>query len=282
MHLQTDDKQRLVGAAAAIPRDAVYAVGMDVKLTVNVCPGMGLCNGSRGIVADIIYPGEAGYVRPPGVKSQDAAVFPIIIVDFADYIGPPLLECVVEAGNHPRLVPVMAVECRCDRGCCARYGIPLRCGKADTVHSAQGVTIGRGKALERCLLHWSLDAEGKWPGVFYVGASRVKTIDCLALHNPFNRSDAVSVGRGDAAVRSREAMDRIADAANEQVAQRDTARTFEAGLAWFCAHVKEQVRVQLQESTDDDRTSQLSDVMVVCDEWSKDYSVSNSFLDRST
>eukprot|EP01043_Picozoa_sp_COSAG02_P025740 COSAG02_NODE_1457_length_12507_cov_7.416989_7_plen_34_part_00 len=26
-------------------------------------------------------------------------------------------------------------------------------------------------------------------------------------------------------------MDRIADAANEQVAQRDTARTFEAGLA---------------------------------------------------
>ena len=34
--------------------------------------------------------------------------------------------------------------------------------------------------------------------------------------------DAVSVGRGDAAVRSREAMDRIADAANEQVAQRDT------------------------------------------------------------
>ena len=76
--------------------------------------------------------------------------------------------------------------------------------------------------MERCLLHWSLDAEGKWPGVFYVGASRVKTIDCLALHNPFNRSDAVSVGRGDAAVRSREAMDRIADAANEQVAQRDT------------------------------------------------------------
>ena len=50
----------------------------------------------------------------------------------------------------------------------------------------------------------------------------------------------------------------------------DTARTFEAGLAWFCAHVKEQVQVQLQESTDDDRTSQLSDVMVVCDEWSKD------------
>ena len=80
----------------------------------------------------------------------------------------------------------------------------------------------------------------------------------------------MSIGRGDAAVRSREAMDRIADAANEQVAQRDTARTFEAGLAWFSAHVKEQVRVQLQESTDDDRTSQLSDVMVVCDEWSKD------------
>ena len=102
------------------------------------------------------------------------------------------------------------------------YGIPLCCGKADTVHSAQGVTIGRGKALERCLLYWSLDAEGKWPGVFYVGASRVKTIDCLALHNPFNRSDAVSVGRGNVAVRSREAMDRIADAANEQVAQRDT------------------------------------------------------------
>ena len=99
--------------------------------------------GAGGTARDIIYPGGVGYVPP---SSDSDPVFPMLIVEFPKYRGPPLLEDAASATAHPHLVPIVPTTVRC--------------------------------------------------------------------------------------------MDRIADAANEQVAQRDTARTFEAGLAWFCAHVK--------------------------------------------
>jgi hypothetical protein len=44
----------------------------------------------------------------------------------------------------------------------------------DAVHSAQGITIGRGHALEWCPLIWDAKMKSRWPGIFYVGANRVK------------------------------------------------------------------------------------------------------------
>eukprot|EP01046_Picozoa_sp_COSAG06_P096929 COSAG06_NODE_43042_length_376_cov_0.516245_1_plen_51_part_01 len=49
----------------------MYVVGMDVKLTTNICPELMLCNGSRGVIVDIIYPGDMGYVPPPRLVQAD-------------------------------------------------------------------------------------------------------------------------------------------------------------------------------------------------------------------
>ena len=49
----------------------MYAVGMDVKLTTNICPELMLCNGSRGVIVDIIYPDDEGYVPPPRLVQAD-------------------------------------------------------------------------------------------------------------------------------------------------------------------------------------------------------------------
>ena len=113
----------------------------------------------------------------------------------------------------------LVLRCTAEQECCSRVGLPLVCsasplhlvfvcaccrlsivlvwqvcGKADTVHSAQGVTVGRGRALERCLLMWSLAAEHKCPGLFYVGASRAADVAAMALENPLSVKDAQTIG----------------------------------------------------------------------------------------
>jgi len=264
-HAKTDSN-RLCGSAKSIPLDTMYAVGMDVKLTTNICPELMLCNGSRGVIVDIIYPGDTGYVPPPRLVQADDGedeepVFPIVIVDFPGYCGPSLLTDVAQAAAHPTLVPIVARALRCERSCCSRHGLPLVCGKADTVHSAQGITIGRGQALTRCLLMWNAKMEALWPGIFYVAASRVKELGAFALRQSFCKADAASIGVGAAALQTRREMDRIAAKAEQHSAARDPARTFEAGLRWFCAHVKAQVREKLEVEPE------LEDVIAVCEAW---------------
>ena len=66
-------------------------------------------------------------------------------------------------------------------------------GKADTIHSAQGVTVGRGQALKHVLLKWSREWEVKTPGLFYTGASRAKDITAMALAGPLSVRDVQSI-----------------------------------------------------------------------------------------
>ena len=265
-HTKTDG-HGLCGQAKSIPLDTMYAVGMDVKLTTNICPELMLCNGSRGVIVDIIYPGCSGYVPPPrpveadGEDSQQDPVFPIVIVDFPDYCGPRLLTDEAEAAARPTLVPIVARTLRCDSKCCTRFGLPLVCGKADTVHSAQGITIGRGHALERCLLVWNKQMEAKWPGIFYVAASRVKELAAFALKEPFSAEDARSIGVGTVAKESRREMALIQHNADKHSRTRDPGRTFAAGLRWFCGRVKAQVAARLAGEPG------LSDVVEVCQAW---------------
>ena len=169
------------------------------------------------------------------------------------------------------------------------------CGKADTVHSAQGVTVGRGKALQQCLFKWSLKAEHRTPGLFYTGASRAKDITCFALDGPLSIRDAQSigvshththtltlnvwlplhnihtlVGQGERAHAAREAMDTLAKQSDAQIrTSKDLAqnRTFEAGIHWFCRYVKDKVQADPRMNVDAHWTQQLNDVAAVCDQW---------------
>ena len=104
-----------------------------VKLTINVAPGYGLYHHAPGSIKGVLYPDqEAGY---PG-KDADA----IILVDFPGYTGPPAF-----IGAPPTWVAVSKVKRQCET-CqkCERIGFPLVCGKADTIHCAQGITAGGG------------------------------------------------------------------------------------------------------------------------------------------
>ena len=57
------------------------------------------------------------------------------------------------------------------------------------------------------------------------------------------------------------AMSRIQSNAEKHSRTRDPARTFEAGLRWFCDRVKEKVMARL------DVEPELSDVVEVCQAW---------------
>ena len=119
-----NDKDRDVGMCKSIPICTVFAIGMKVKLTVNICDRWGLCNGSRGTIVDIIYPNDAGYVPPPPPSREDDTVFPIVIVDFPDYCGSQVLHA-----QRRTLVPIVSMERKCNaaKKCCFRRGLPLVC-----------------------------------------------------------------------------------------------------------------------------------------------------------
>lgn len=168
-----------MGMAKSIPLIAYYSVGMMVKLTLNVCPEVGLYNNARGVVRDIVYE-NGGY---------DATAFPIVIVEFPEYSGLPFAE-----GVNPRWVPIAAVERRCDCHGCGRFGLPLVCAKADSIHSLQGLTVGPTKTINRLVLHWKYQAEGMFPGIFYVGCSRATCAESLTLAEAVPTDDYARIG----------------------------------------------------------------------------------------
>ena len=125
------------------------------------------------MVRDIVYE-NGGY---------DPSALPIVLVEFPEYDGPQLLD-----SDGTRLVPICAQQRVCDCGRCFRHGLPLVSGKADTGHSAQGITCGEGEQISSVVLYWDRKAEDLWPGIFYVLASRAKELAAIALARPFSGS----------------------------------------------------------------------------------------------
>ena len=141
------------GMLKAISRKLFLAIGMMVKLTVNITPELGISNGSRGIIREIIYP-EGGY---------DSDATPVVIVEFAEYKGP---RC---SPNLPATwVPIVALKRICDSKHCCRIGLPLQVCKADTTSSLQGATCGEGEPIRRLLIKWSKNDEQRWTNILYV------------------------------------------------------------------------------------------------------------------
>lgn len=174
---------RAGGQAVRLPRTSFFFVRMIVSLSVNLVPELGLANNSRGRIVEILYP-------PGGYDPSNSSVFPVIVVDFLGYTGPPW------DPQHPTWVPITSVERRCDRGCCSRMGFPLWPAKAGSVHSFQGLTIGDGKQYDRLVFLWDKGAEGRWPGAFYVGASRAMAPHNLALRYTMAKDDLDAIVNG--------------------------------------------------------------------------------------
>ena len=181
----TSVKPRAGGQAVRIQRTSYFFIGMTVLLSVNIVPELGLANNARGTVVAILYP--AG-----GYDPSNTSKCPVIVVDFLGYTGPPW------DPQHPTWVPIHAEERRCDRGCCSRTGIPLGPGKAGSVHSFQGLSVGDNKPYNRIVLVWDKGAEGRFPGSFYVGASRAMGPHNLALRRTMTKDDMTTIVEGGA------------------------------------------------------------------------------------
>lgn len=103
------------------------AIGASVSLTYNVCQEAGLCNGTKGIVHDII--------TCPEKK------LPIILVRITDkYFGPSFLDI-------PNIIPIIpkTISCSVNNNLIqvTRTGIPLRLAYGMTVHKVQGLTCSK-------------------------------------------------------------------------------------------------------------------------------------------
>ncbi|MGI9458976.1 MAG: hypothetical protein ACR2NF_03165, partial [Pirellulales bacterium] len=137
-----------------------------VMLTSNINIGVGLCNGTTGVVKEIIY-------RP----SSSAPALPLcVLCEFPKYTGP----CFVP--GQPKLVPVVPVTRRIEtpgsRG--TRTMLPLRLAWAITIHKAQGLTLDK-VVLDIGSKEFSI-------GLMFVGLSRVRKLkDILLAPFPFSR-----------------------------------------------------------------------------------------------
>ena len=175
-----------IGMAKSIPTTLYLAVGMMVKLLINLVPECGLFNNSRGVVMDIVYPGDGSY---PGYSSDDfSSRSPVVWVLFRDYRGPSFFP--LTQPDRAQWYPVGVCERRCADDCCSRTGLPLLVAKTDTGHSLQGLTAGQREAIERVLLAgWTKRAEQQFPGSLYVALSRVKAAEDVALESPISADD---------------------------------------------------------------------------------------------
>ena len=244
-HTVGDHKHLPVGMAKAVATKIYLAIGMMVKLTVNICPELGLYNNSRGVVRDIVYGGDGSY---PSHDASWQERIPVVWVEFADYKGPPL-DFWKDDPAKKKWWPVSALEKRCDLHCCSRTGLPLVVGKADTIHGLQGLTVGDHKAIKRLLIDWSLKAENLFPGALYVAGSRAQDVRNVALKNSLCQSELDMDRTKSATWRAQSAeMKRINDLAfAARAAAPVTADAYRDMIVKFCDCVVENMPAGIDE-----------------------------------
>jgi hypothetical protein len=89
--------------------------------------------------------------------------------------------------------------------------------KADSIHSLQGLTVGERKAIKRLIIYgWDKEAESKWPGILYVGASRAEDERNLALSFNISEQAMNSIGKSPAWVKTNAEVNRLVELATSQ------------------------------------------------------------------
>jgi len=129
-----------------------------------------------------------------GFHNSDPTRIPILMVEFPSYTGPPVTPGMASNGQS-RWIPIAAVTMRCENKCCERTGLPIAIAKADSFHCMQGLTVGNDQPIHRLLSCWTTHGERLFPGIKYVGDSRVRELDNLAFVQPVSQQDLASVGR---------------------------------------------------------------------------------------
>ena len=185
-----DGMMKRVNPSLCVSKDSI------VKLTININPEYNLYNGSRGTVVDIVYdPDQDDLPEDNGLGYRSSGLQnAMLIVDFKEYSGPALWD-----GAPATWVAIQRVELCCDNDtrCCKRRGYPLMVGKADTIHCSQGMTIGIGEQFRRVVGWWTGRMEQNiGPGLWYVLASRCKTMEDFALLEKFTKTSIKTIATG--------------------------------------------------------------------------------------
>ena len=157
-----------IKAASKLPPDDMgglvptlfLSIGARVMLTRNLWTDKGLCNGSMGVIKDIIY--QEGNCPP---------LLPLaVIVKFDDtYTGPSM------CSDDPCCVPIVASTNVSDSHGHSheRQQFPLKLSWAITIHKSQGLTLDKA---------WvDLGPTEKFIGLAYVAISRVRTLKDLIV-----------------------------------------------------------------------------------------------------
>jgi hypothetical protein len=163
------------GLMARIPLTSYFFIGMMVKMTVNVDVKAGLSNGARGIVKDLYFDGDE---------------LQYILLDMPTYKGQRL------SNSLPRTYCLIGKFSMFSNDFKHwRNGFPLQVGKADTVHSSQGITAGEDEQISDIIVDgWEIKWENRWPGCFYVAVSRVKERHNLFFSTSLDGRSLGSIG----------------------------------------------------------------------------------------
>jgi ATP-dependent exoDNAse (exonuclease V) alpha subunit len=153
------------------------AIGAQVTLTSNINTDVGLTNGARGTVVDIVYS------KQPNVDLPD-----FIVVRWPDYTGPQFFSTTMNNGiSTHNCIPIPAISIRSDDTRAVRIQFPLRLAYAMTVWKSQGETLGKTV----------VDIGPKeTAGLTFVALSRVRHISDLAVL-PFDYQRALKISTGD-------------------------------------------------------------------------------------
>ncbi|XP_020897308.2 uncharacterized protein LOC110236158 [Exaiptasia diaphana] len=131
------------------------AKGAVVMLTNNLWTSVGLCNGAKGTVMDIIYHPDH---KPPSLPIA-------VVVKFESYSGPSL-------DNFPSCVPIPPITA-CVDSIHERQQIPLRLAWALTIHKSQGLTLDKT---------WiDIGKRETSLGTSYVAISRTRKLSSLVI-----------------------------------------------------------------------------------------------------
>ena len=176
---------------------------------VNVVP-LGLMNGARGTVVGVVYKQEGqarsdGSAVPAGFPClREACPLPdFVIVNFPLYSGNAFFQ------NRPRTwVPVPCCEIRHSLyKSLTRYGVPLRCCWALTIHKCQGIT-----AKEGCVVNFHTNKKRNvllTPGLGFVATTRTEYYEKLAFENLPPYEDFLAI-RNTAGFKDREKFEKRA------------------------------------------------------------------------
>ncbi len=145
-----------------------------------------------------------------------------------------------EINNQENWIPISAITLGCKKFCCKRTMLPVTVAKADSCYCLQGLTAGDKQIIKRVLLHWSVSAEGLWPNLFYVGASRAEEKHNFALANDISESDLVKIGTYPSVKKQ---QDELADLAAKAMVFRleinATKSAFKIEIQWVIDKIKD-------------------------------------------